>query len=326
MMLGGVLCAAVWLRAQTFTLGTGETITAEPLHFDNNGVVFKYPDGRTSARVPWTNFPEAALKQFADNPSARSFVAQYLDTPEDDSRKKKEITVKQPERLDRPVPKSTLGALFSSPLSIGLLALVYIANLYAALEIASFRNRRREVVCGMAAILPLVTPVLFLCLPTARDDYEPAVTPAPAPAHSPPPPSAPVHTPPARPAPAAHRPLQVHSAEPEPEPAHEPQPAPRPAPAAPRVPDPVVYQRGQTMFNRRFFETKLAGFLRMVPSDAEKDLIVVIKSARGEFVGNRISKLLPNELVLQFQKANASSDITVPFTEIQEVQVRHKDS
>ena len=80
------------------------------------------------------------------------------------------------------------------------------------------------------------------------------------------------------------------------------------------------------MFNRRFFETKLAGFLRMVPSDAEKDLIVVIKSARGEFIGNRISKLLPNELVLQFLKSNASSDITVPFTEIQEVQVRHKDS
>lgn len=80
------------------------------------------------------------------------------------------------------------------------------------------------------------------------------------------------------------------------------------------------------MFNRRFFETKVAGFLRMIPSESEKDLIIIVKSARGEFVGNRISKLQADELVLQFHKGTASSEVTVPFTEIQEVQVRHKDS
>jgi hypothetical protein len=80
------------------------------------------------------------------------------------------------------------------------------------------------------------------------------------------------------------------------------------------------------MFNRRFFETKLAGFLRMVPSDAEKDMIILIKSSRGEFVGNRISKLQQDDLVLQFHKGTASADVTIPFMEIQEVQIRHKDS
>jgi hypothetical protein len=106
--------------------------------------------------------------------------------------------------------------------------------------------------------------------------------------------------------------------------AEEPEPAP--APAAPKLPEPVVYRRGQTMFNRRFFETKLAGFLRMVPSDAERDMVITIKSARGEYMGNRISKLQPEDLTLQFHRGTASSDVTIPFTDIQEVTVKHKDA
>jgi hypothetical protein len=80
------------------------------------------------------------------------------------------------------------------------------------------------------------------------------------------------------------------------------------------------------MFNRRFFETKLSGFLRMVPSDAERDMVINIKSSRGEYMGNRISKLQPDDLTLQFHRGSASSDVTIPFTEIQEVTIRHKDA
>src|SRR5688572_24460614 len=98
----------MWLRAQTFTLSSGETISGEPFHFDNNGVVFKYPDGRTSARVAWTNFPEAALKQFAQNPKAKGFVSQYLDAPEEET-VKKAVEVKHPVRLEGPVAKSMFG-------------------------------------------------------------------------------------------------------------------------------------------------------------------------------------------------------------------------
>jgi hypothetical protein len=328
---GSLLCVAIWVHAQSFTLSSGETITGEPFHFDNNGVVFKHPDGRTSARVPWTNFPETVLKQFADNPKAKSFVAPYLDVPEEDTAPKKVIQVKQPERLERPVAKSMFGALFSSPLSIVLLGLAYVANLYAALEIASFRGRPVSLVCGLAAVVPFVTPVLFLCLPGSRGEVEAPVEPTPAPASAPthaPAAAAPAYVPPARPAPAQHRPIPLSGAathQEEQEPAAEPPPPARP-PAGPKIPAPVLYTRGQTMFNRRFFETKLAGFLRMVPSDAEKDMIILIKSSRGEFVGNRISKLQQDDLVLQFHKGTASADVTIPFMEIQEVQIRHKDS
>jgi hypothetical protein len=101
--------------------------------------------------------------------------------------------------------------------------------------------------------------------------------------------------------------------------------APAAAPA-PDWPEPIIFQRGDFSFNRRFFETKFANFCRLVPSHAEKDLVLVIESSRGRFVGRRIIRITPNELYLQVAANNATADEMIPFTEIAEVQIRHKDS
>jgi hypothetical protein len=99
-----------------------------------------------------------------------------------------------------------------------------------------------------------------------------------------------------------------------------------PAAGAPGdLPAPVVFQRGDFLFNRRFFETKLAGFFRVVLSEADKDLRIHIKAARGEFTGKRISRITPAELYLQVFKDNVTADEMIPFAEILEVQIRHKD-
>jgi hypothetical protein len=95
---------------------------------------------------------------------------------------------------------------------------------------------------------------------------------------------------------------------------------------APALPEPIIFPRGEFSFNRRFFETKFAGFFRVIPTEAEKDLVLVIKASRGEFVGRRISRITPNELYLQVVKDNASAEEMIPFAEIAEVQIRHKDS
>jgi len=91
------------------------------------------------------------------------------------------------------------------------------------------------------------------------------------------------------------------------------------------LPAPVVYERGQFTFNRRFFETKLAGFLRVVPSEAEKDMVVCIESARGRHVGTRVVRIMPNEIYLQVTKGGASSEVVILFNDIKSVIVRHKD-
>jgi hypothetical protein len=92
------------------------------------------------------------------------------------------------------------------------------------------------------------------------------------------------------------------------------------------VPQTIVYPRGQFTFNRRFFETKFAGFLKMVPGEAERDRLLHFKSARGEYTGHRLSKVEPNEVYLQVRKGNATEEVMIPYTEIYEVQVKHKDA
>jgi len=67
------------------------------------------------------------------------------------------------------------------------------------------------------------------------------------------------------------------------------------------------------------------GFLRMVPGEAERDKVIFIKSSRGEYLGSRLSRIQPNEIYLQINKAGATSDVMIPFTEIMEIQVRQKD-
>ena len=292
--------------AADYQLVTGETLTGEPLAPDTRGVIIKRADGSLSERVSWTNFSQAALQELAKAlPKQQKLLEPFLieDEPEPVKKARQEIRFTAPPRIDRPDLKAGLGALFGSPLSLSLLLLVYLANLYAAYEISLFRNYPLPLVIGVAAVAPVVGPLIFLCMPThiPREETQEVLE---------------------------HTPEQIayeHAAVAEHEGEHQ-EAGHAPGHAAPAHNAATVYQRGSTMFNRRFFETKMSGFLRMVPGEAEKDMIIFIKSARGEHIGQRLSKVLQNELYLQVLKAGASSDVAIPYSEIYEVQIRHKDA
>jgi hypothetical protein len=99
-----------------------------------------------------------------------------------------------------------------------------------------------------------------------------------------------------------------------------------PAKEASNVPAATRYQRGQFTFNRRFFETKFPGFFGVVRREAERDLVLEIKSARGQYISQRISRIAANDLHLQVQKGAASEEVMIPFQDIQEIVMRHKDA
>lgn len=310
--LASVLFLTVWLtgavQAQNFPLVTGETLYGAPVDFAPAGVVFKRPDGSLTLRVAWTNFTQNSLKVLVKEPKAKPYVEPLIeveDEPPPAALAKKAvpaIKVTVPPRLDRPDPRAGWGSLFSSPLTLTLLLLVYAANLYAAFEISLFRGYHPALAMGVAAVVPLIGPALFLCLPThvimgeaieeeATAEAGPTATEA---------------------APAEAAPQAAEAA--------------APAKTAAQAHQSILYRRGETMFNRRFFETKLAGFLRIVPSEAEKDLVIFVKSSRGDHTGPKIVRIGPNEITLQVIKAGASADVIIPFNEIQEVHVRHKDA
>jgi hypothetical protein len=326
--IGLLLCVllAGIARADTFKLNDGTSVTGEIVSGNEGGLTLRLPDETYSKPIPWTSFSQGDLKKFAEDPGlARfklaNFVTPFIEVTEEQRIKKTEVTVTQPERLKHVKADSLFGAMLSSSVGIFVIVLLYAAVIYAAYEVAIFRRRPIALVCGLAAIpgLGLLSPILFLSLPERplpgyeEETYqaEGAAPPEPAPSFTVPG-MAPAAPAPGE-APAATDTGGLHLAH-------------APAPAKPALPQTQVFQRGAFMFNRRFFETKFPGFFGVVRRDAEKDLVLLIKSARGGYIVERISRISANDLHAQVRKGHATEEVMIPFTEVQEVQLKHKDA
>lgn len=299
-------CGVWWVcqaSAETFKLTDGQELTGKIVSADSQGLVMQKEDG-SFVRTPWNKFTDQALKELAKRKDIRKHIEALLEPEEEEPQKQvaREIKYNAPPRLPRPDPQAGFGALFSGTIGLVFAVLLYAANLYSAYEVALFRNYPWWMVCGLALVLPVATQVVFLCMPTRV----PAAT-------------APEVSPEVEAAAAQvyQLPSQAAAAAAE---------AVTPAPGAPVHAPQEIYQRGQYTFNRRFFETKLAGFLRPVPGDAEKDLVLEVHSLRGTVVATRIARVMPNEVSFSVQKGAASEEVIVPFTEIREIRVRHKDA
>ena len=168
--LGWLLCGllAGVARADTFQLNDGSTLTGDVVSYDENSLRVRLPDGNYSNPVGWTNFSQADLKKFAQDPKMEKFASQYVEVTEEQRIQKTEVTVTQPHRLKHPASSSLFGAMLSSSVGLFVIVLLYAAGIYAAYEVALFRRRPPALVCGMAAIpgLGFLSPIIFLSVPT----------------------------------------------------------------------------------------------------------------------------------------------------------------
>jgi len=303
-------------NAGSYALTDGSRVSGDPINYDLTGVMLKSGADTYSERIVWGRFTDEALRQLRDdtrNPQYKAIVApMILNAAPVEKTRVPEITVKAVETPARPSGPPGVLAIFTSPLGWVMLLILYGTNLFAAYEVALFRNQPLATVCGLAAIpfLGVASPIVFLALPArpgTEDDSAAAGGETGAASYT---------LPPLASAAAAGRAAPAASGSVDPSAG---------APAAEELPAPVMFQRGDYLFNRRFFETKLAGFFRVVLGEADKDLRVCIHSSRGDFVGKRITRVTPSELYLQVFKDSATADEMIPFVEILEVQIRHKD-
>ena len=319
-------CLAVVLvtlvgRTESFKLTNGQEITGEilPTSANDQGVQIKVGEG-SYERVPWTSFSQEDLKRLAQNQRMQPLVEPFIEITREEKIKMTDPNLKQPERLERPSGGSVLGAMFSSGLGIFLLFLIYAANIYAGYEVALFRARPPIMVAGLSAIpfLGFAVPIIFLAMPTRLDRSAERVEPAQsttamgaASAANPTKGDVAQATNPMLDESVAH-PAGLHLA-------HEEK-------QESSLPQTVSFQRGQFTFNRRFFETKFPNFFGVVRREADKDMVLVIKSARGHYVGDRISRIAQNDLHLQVHHTGVSEEVMIPFQEIQEIKLQHKDA
>ena len=301
---------ALWtvtVHAETFQLNDGRTVTGDLLLSSANdaGLQIKTGDG-VYEKLSWSDFSQAALKDLSQKPKLGQYVEPFIEIPQEERLKKTDVPLKEVQKLQLPPKRSLLGSLFGSSLGATILLIVYGANIFAGYVVATVRAYPRPLVCGLAAVVPVAGPVLFLCLPTRMNAPEEA---------------APVEAPHAEPVTssfagdpnAAKHPSSLHFAD-------------QPAAPTEKVPETEVFQRGQFTFNRRFIETKFASFFGVVRHGEHKDSVLLFKTARGEFTANRITRIAANDLHAEIRKGNATAEMAIPFGEITEVQIKHKDA
>jgi hypothetical protein len=300
--LGGLLLAP---GADTLQLTDGSSVSGDVVKYDNNGVLIRTPEDAYT-NVTWTMFSQGALTQLGQNPKIRPFVKPFI-LPPAQPRAKEEIKIQEVSRLEKPQKASLFAAMFSSSVGLLVMFLIYGANLYAAMEIAVFRARPIGVVMGAAAVLPVLGPIIFLSLPTqgvraaepaAQAEAETMAVPGVAAAPK-----------------LVQPPGGMHLA------SSSWQPATSTEKAATQV-----FQRGQFIFNRRFFETKFPNFFGVVRREGDKNMMLLVKTPRGHYEVNRITRIAANDLHFEIMQGAARQEVMVPFGEIQEIQLKHKET
>ena len=308
------------LAAETLTLADGTTVSGDIVKSDDNGVmVHTSEDAYTN--LPWAQFTQDSLRQLAQTPKYRGYVEPFIEPTAAERPAKPEIKVNAVNRMELPAHPSLIGGMFESSLGLFILLVVYATNLYAAFEVAVVRGKPIPLVVAVAAVLPVVGPVIFLCQPTKSDAAEEAGPSEPA-ANG------------GAPSAAASAAAPAAGGRPQSSPAASPAgaaPASVPSSAAsgdiqvvptwqtePEVkkPEPQVFARGKFTLNRRFIETRFAPFVGE-PKGEAKTFSMQIKTAKDTLAVESIKQIAPLEAILE----TPNGQVTVPYTDILEIKL-----
>jgi hypothetical protein len=305
--LCGLLAAA---GADTYSLTDGTSMTGDVISYNDNGIVFRLSVDQYSQRIPWTKFSQDALKLLANNPKLKPLVEPFIETPPPSRMKKQEVTVHEVSRLELPPKQSLFAALFASSVGLVVLLLIYVANIFAAYEIAAGRAQPIALVMGVAVVLPVLGPIIFLAMPRRVEPAHPAASQPAAVPHT--------FAVGSAAAPAA---AGIHIVDAS---WHASSSSSTSAAAAPS--EVQTFQRGQFTFNRRFFETKFSGYFALIRREAEKNMELTVKTGRAHHVVERITRISTNEMHVEIGQGAVKQEIMVPFAEIVEIQLKPKDA
>jgi hypothetical protein len=263
-------------------------VTGDIIKYDDNGIMLRDASD-TYVNLPWAKFSQDALKQLVKNPKIKPFAQDFIDPDQSQRPPKPEINVNSVTRLERPAHPSIFGGLVSSSLGWFILLLIYAANLYAAFEVSVIRARSAAQVMGVAAVLPIIGPIIFLLMPIKIEaPPEEEVVTAAAPT-------------------IAKLPSAASAAE----------DVVKPEDTKPQA---QIFARGKFTFNKRFVETKFAGYIGEPKGDALK-FAMEIKAPQGSFHVVRIAQVGTADVTIETVERGP---VTIPLADILEVKLNPK--
>jgi hypothetical protein len=276
--------------SETMTLVDGSTMSGEIVKFDDHdAMIHLASDDYTN--IVWPRFSQDTLKQFAANPKYRAAAEPFI-TPA--PLQPPSIAVNPVTRLTVPERPSVFGGLFGSSLGLFILLVIYGANLYAAYEVAVVRGRPVAMVVAVSAVLPIAGPAIFLAIPVEVVSQEEGRPEEVLPEGGAPAAGAPA------PAPGAED-IQIVSASWQ-------------GSQEEKKPEPQIFSRGKFTFNKRFIETKFAGFIGEPKGDA-KSFSMSMKTLKDKINVECIKQIGAAECILE----TPTGQLTVALTDIQEI-------
>ena len=279
------------LAAETLTLTDGATFTGEIVKTDDNGLMLRLPgDTYAATNLLWSRLSQASLKQLVANPKIKPFAEVFIEPDASQRPAKPGIQINPVTRLTRPENPSLIGGLLGSPLGLFLLLVVYVANLYAAYEVALVRARPVAQVIGLSAVLPIIGPAVFLAMPI-KVEAPPEEKEFAAPAGT-------------AGAAAQRTPEEIQIVEAS---WHKEE----------KKPEPQIFARGKFTFNKRFVETKFAGYIGEPKGDALK-FSMEVKTATQHFAVEHILQVAATDVMLE---TVASGQVTVALNDILEIKL-----
>ena len=292
------LLICVWLAfavrlpaADSVTLTDGSSFSGEIVKSDDNGIML-HCDGDVYTNLPWSRFSQQSLKDLGQNPKLAGYVEPFIEPTESRHAPPPEIKINPVTRLQLAANPSVIGGFVKSSVGLVMLILLYIANLYAAFEVALVRNRPLFQVLGVSAVLPIIGPGIYVYLPVVLDKPAEEVVPAGegAPAEK------------IAVKPGGETDIEVEAAS---------------ASSQPKKTEAQVYARGKFTFNKRFVETKFAGFIGAPKGDGLK-FSMTLKTTTEAFTVERIAQTGAGEVILETKERG---QVTVSYADIQEIKL-----
>ena len=300
------------------SLTNGDIIEGTVADVDQNGIVVRRDIGGFARRANWMQLTQQSLKKIRRlgevDPKRYRGAAAYAEPfiEPNESEMERNLLPGPVKGLSTPqlpdsVEVTSKVAAFSSAGGLGLLLAIALGSMMAGLGVAAFRESNALLAAGVSLFLPVIGPILFLVKPKVEYEdeydedeeyeYEEAETPAGT-----------TMTDTGGGAVAGMMPeaKKMSFAQ---------------TGAKKSGLKPQSWARGDTRFDRSFFQNNFPNYFKTVLGEAERGLVLALKTGKREYIGQRIKRISGSDIHMELLNGKEQK---ISFSEIGTIELRPK--
>ena len=298
------------------SLTNGDILKGNVADVDQNGIVVRVDVGGFSRRANWMQLTQQSLKKIKRlgqvDPERYKGAAEFANPfiEPDESKMERNLLPGPVKGLAEPMLPSRVEvpsklAAFGSVGGLGLLVAIALGSMMAGLGVAAFRESNALLAAGVSLFLPIVGPILFLVKPKVEyedeyddeDEYEDAEAPEGATMGD-------------------TGGGAVVGMVPEAKKVSFAQAGPKKSGLKPQA-----WTRGDTRFDRSFFQNNFPNYFKVVLGAAEREFALAVKTGKREYVGQRIKRISGTDLHMELLNGKEQK---ISFSEMGAVDLRAK--